>query len=526
MIRDQYGNIIPQQFYQQPFVPQFYQQPFVPQFYQQPFVPQFEQLSLNEPGFNPGAIPFRPSKKLEIVKPKEATPVINPNNEALKQATESIKRALFSRSSSDVLPTYVTRAIKDSGSAPENSSDEEFSEEFSRTRPISRSLTRTRRKLLFENIGDLQQKITEWKTELAETVSEARSFFEKIGVPYNDSNFHKNIYTFLKEKKLLSKNVELLKNIVGLLDNYATTNVKAEQNNISQILINRFNNINISTGDTRKLLDDFSSGSKTSEELTEIRETKNRIKIGLRDRTNIIKSGGSTVPFIYESDLQPNIIDDILDNRKLINQDPTYNTELENTTVDAYINAIKALGNVIPIGLGVLTFAFENNDKKLEQQSYILRLNWNFAPKQSELFKNAIDNVQRYGDTFDFIHVSAYFNKFFKKNTYTDHVNSLKVHVSCTVNTKDNQQFDLHYGRDQSDRTGKPNVRSWVTLKAGSRQTRKLDIIGKYPQVFQYIRAIYDQACEIFNINNNNHFGKKKNQFKQICMDIKYLKKG
>ena len=238
---------------------------------------------------------------------------------------------------------------------------------------------------------------------------------------------------------------------------------------------------------------------------------------GLKKNTVLLNSGDSSIPFINSSDISESIVVNNLINNYLYN--PGFlnrNEELENKTIQNYINKITGKTQ---LELNSGTLIFTNADKKMSNDMYSLRINWDYIPK------NEVDAKRESNLTN--IHVSVFFNKAFTVK-YSKVIDILKVHVSCNVNDD-----SLHYGRDFFDYAGvitsknEPG-KSWATITKGP-ITRKREMLTKFPKTIKLLKEIYIEACDAFDIPAGTHFGKKKIKFKfkikSVNKDILYLQK-
>lgn len=522
---DQYGQKI---YFQPDQLPQLQSPQLQPPFYQQPLFYQqpsqyYQQQRLDKRFEQPLVAP--PKKILSIKPPPPSIPppkLVNPNTERLKYA--SSERVLSRTLSSDQskLPSKIANRSMTSpiDLATEDEFVDEFVDEFNLQPIVHRS--RVKKKLIFDSAQQLIEEFQQLHANVAERqVNEAgpvaveqvqRSVIFLTKYKLDQSKFNIDIFNWLTEKGYeFGTNNDIIQNIFTKLNQLNVEKNPINKLAIAQPLVELLNRrgLRILSSEIVEFTDDV----KTPGQIAEFLQKKERIINGLRDRT-VVSSSPLPIPFITSNETEDGVIKNIIDGKKLINN-LNFNINNENISVDNYINTVGGQTTISLGPLGNLKFQFKRDDKKLEQMLYKIRFNWNFTPNESNiLFINAKRNCK-----FDSIHASVYFNKFFKKNTYNELVNFLKMHITCTIIFR-GEQYELHYGRSDQNEYGTGDISIWT-----DGNLRKKEIIDSFPDLIIYLKEIYERTCDQFGLDAKTHFGKKKNKFKQICMDINYLKK-
>ena len=384
-----------------------------------------------------------------------------------------------------------------------------------REKTVYSELKNTKRKL-FDDLEDLENWV---KTPEIEAEEINIKFFNDNGIEVRPENkdFFIKIYNLLKLKNLTGKNKFLLYGIFNDFDKYKSEKNEKLQKEIGLNLLIKLNNMS-----AQILQEDLENIAEIKKKIFSQDQKDNFIN-GLKKNTVLLTSGDSSIPFINSSDISESIVVNNLINNYLYN--PGFlnrNEELENKTIQNYINKITGKTQ---LELNSGTLIFTNADKKMSNDMYSLRINWDYIPK-NELDAKRESNLTN-------IHVSVFFNKAFTVK-YSKVIDILKVHVSCNVNDD-----SLHYGRDFFDYAGvitsknEPG-KSWATITKGP-ITRKREMLTKFPKTIKLLKEIYIEACDAFDIPASTHFGKKKsesefkfksvNKLKSINKDILYLQK-
>lgn len=386
-----------------------------------------------------------------------------------------------------------------------------------REKTVYSDLQNTKRKL-FDDIEDLENWVKAPEIDVEEINIK---FFNDNGIEVRPENkdFFIKIYNLLFSKNLTDKHKFLLQGIFNDFDKYKNEKTEKLQKEIGLKLLIKLNNMS-----AQILQEDLENIAEIKKKVIS-QEQKDNFINGLKKNTVLLTSGDSSIPFINSSDISDSIVINNLTNNYLYNPGFLNRTEeLENKTIQNYINKITGKTQ---LELNSGTLIFTNADKKMSNDMYSLRINWDYIPK------NEVDAKRESNLTN--IHVSVFFNKAFTVK-YSKVIDILKVHVSCNVNDD-----SLHYGRDFFDYAGVPTSKnepgkSWATITKGS-FTRKREMLTKFPKTIKLLKEIYIEACDAFDIPEGTHFGKTKfkftlrnkiktvNKLKSIIKDILYLRK-
>jgi len=377
-------------------------------------------------------------------------------------------------------------------------------------REVPFDLKSTKRKL-FDDLEDLENwvKVPEIEVEKIDL-----TFFNDNGIEVRSENkdFFIKIYNLLISKNLTGKNKFLLQGIFTDFDKYKNEKNEKHQKEIGLNLLIKLNNMS-----AQILQEDLENIAEIKKKIISQVQKDNFIN-GLKKNTVLLTSGNSSIPFINSSDISDNVVINNLTNNYLYNPGfSNRNEELENKTIQNYINKITGKTQ-LQLDSGKLVFT--TADKKMSNDMYSLRINWDYIPKNEFNMAKKESNLTN-------IHVSVFFNKAFIVK-YSKVIDILKVHVSCNVNDD-----SLHYGRDFFNYAGVVTSKnepgkSWATITTGP-ITRKREMLTKFPKTIKLLKEIYIQTCDAFDIPAGTHFGKKKytlrNKLKIIINDIIYLQK-